>query len=582
MSDMDLGRTWLSDCLSNHPRCSRRQTAELPTRLLDLGAFPDSADIKLVPSNSLPSPKAAEYFALSHCWGGDVPLKTTHAEGRFKSYLERIPYDKLPLSFREAVNVTRELRCRYLWIDSFCIIQDDKGDWEREARRMADVYGGSALTLCASSAENSMQGCHVGAMRTAGRYNSPPSARYLDFDSGQGVFRVFTKQPEPWNLHDRFENPLRRRAWTLQEQELSTRMLHFASDVLLWQCASLSATGQLPWHNIAPWSQVKRTPLKNSTGEETVTPNEDAEARERWYRTIEEYTLRELTVENDKLPALAGLATRFQLQVPNSTYLAGNWSEHLPSALLWRALPTARSGLGPKRPGKPRAPTWSWASLDGAVSYGSQGLRTSQAQQANTQQQQEPGLEDDDMWLSKVISAECATKISEQWSTAPEGRVMLAGPLVRMRIVPRIPDGHGEVRRMLRLSREEWDYVSLVIDHAEKIVGLFFQDVHKGGMSTEDRVLYCLGIRNEMHNSSSPPPSPSLPARPDPRHFQVYQSWNRPKGATWPMANSDEQSVMGLGLTETEVEHVYQRSGLIRWLKKSVFEGVASSTVTLV
>lgn len=39
---------------------------------------------------------------------------------------------------------------RYIWIDSFCTVQDDVQDWLEQAAKMADVYSGAELTISAA------------------------------------------------------------------------------------------------------------------------------------------------------------------------------------------------------------------------------------------------------------------------------------------------------------------------------------------------------------------------------------------------------------------------------------------------
>jgi len=39
--------------------------------------------------------------------------------------------EKLPYTFRDAVTIAHHLNIRYLWIDSMCIIQGDRDDWEK-------------------------------------------------------------------------------------------------------------------------------------------------------------------------------------------------------------------------------------------------------------------------------------------------------------------------------------------------------------------------------------------------------------------------------------------------------------------
>jgi hypothetical protein len=47
---------------------------------------------------------------------------------------------------------------RYLWIDSLCIIQDNKADWAVECSRMAGVYANSHFTIAAACSKDSSEG----------------------------------------------------------------------------------------------------------------------------------------------------------------------------------------------------------------------------------------------------------------------------------------------------------------------------------------------------------------------------------------------------------------------------------------
>ncbi|KAL1614246.1 hypothetical protein SLS54_009896 [Diplodia seriata] len=67
------------------------------------------------------------YAALSHCWVNHVPLRALKAN--IQDLQREIQEEELPRTFRDALAVTRQLGIPYLWIDSLCIIQDDKEDW---------------------------------------------------------------------------------------------------------------------------------------------------------------------------------------------------------------------------------------------------------------------------------------------------------------------------------------------------------------------------------------------------------------------------------------------------------------------
>ena len=66
--------------------------------------------------------------------------------------------ERLHRSFREAIQITRELGVRYLWIDSLCIIQESKEDWRYEAATMVRVYENSYCNISAAKAFDSEQG----------------------------------------------------------------------------------------------------------------------------------------------------------------------------------------------------------------------------------------------------------------------------------------------------------------------------------------------------------------------------------------------------------------------------------------
>jgi len=66
----------------------------------------------------------------------------------------------------------------------------------------------------------------------------------------------------------------------------------------------------------------------------------------------------------DKLAAISGLATAFHQLLGDDQYMAGLWKSCLLGSLLWR------TEEGAVRNNVLNAPSWSWLSIDGPVSYG--------------------------------------------------------------------------------------------------------------------------------------------------------------------------------------------------------------------
>src|ERR1700712_3197159 len=79
----------------------------------------------------------------------DAPWQLTTMT--IQQFMTEIPLDVLPQTLHDAIVWTRKLGEQYIWIDSMCILQDSKEDWQREASRMASIYGSGTMTLVAAS-----------------------------------------------------------------------------------------------------------------------------------------------------------------------------------------------------------------------------------------------------------------------------------------------------------------------------------------------------------------------------------------------------------------------------------------------
>jgi hypothetical protein len=139
-------RGWIETCLQEHKDCRRfhrktvQQNNRRPTRVLEVTN-------NLVRLRCNMTNKRFEYLALSHMWG-DPSVEHIKLElSDVATFESNIPWHRLSSIYKEAIRVTCALGYQYLWIDSLCIIQDSKSDWEYEARLMATVYGNAACNL---------------------------------------------------------------------------------------------------------------------------------------------------------------------------------------------------------------------------------------------------------------------------------------------------------------------------------------------------------------------------------------------------------------------------------------------------
>ena len=87
-----------------------------------------------------------------------------------------------------------------------------------------------------------------------------------------------------------------------------------------------------------------------------------------WHDVVIDYTHRRLSFPDDKLTAMAALASKFR-QLGAGEYLAGLWSSSLITDLMWMVPPAERAIVPRSRPVHYRAPSWSWAAIDGSVAF---------------------------------------------------------------------------------------------------------------------------------------------------------------------------------------------------------------------
>lgn len=98
----------------------------MPTRILRVGRQADDP-IRL---QANPPGSKGQYAALSHCWGANQTFTLTQQS--MDALIKGVALSDLPLTFRDAVTVSRTLGLQYLWIDSLCIFQGDPEDWRTE------------------------------------------------------------------------------------------------------------------------------------------------------------------------------------------------------------------------------------------------------------------------------------------------------------------------------------------------------------------------------------------------------------------------------------------------------------------
>jgi hypothetical protein len=75
-----------------------------------------------------------------------------------EAWTERLPIEHLPQSSQDAIEVTRALGIRYLWIDALCILQDDPIDKKTNIERMGKYIKNSRVTIAAATVRGISEG----------------------------------------------------------------------------------------------------------------------------------------------------------------------------------------------------------------------------------------------------------------------------------------------------------------------------------------------------------------------------------------------------------------------------------------
>jgi hypothetical protein len=331
--------------MSTHGGCQKGLTY-LPKRVIDICG----SSYRLIEP---PMGTLGVYAALSYSWGdkGFAMTKAETYEGRKRGFSK----DLMPTAFQDAAMIARSLDIHYLWIDTLCIIQDSKADWEEQSANMGEIFQSATITIAASSPSHPGVSLFDHRKSDYEQLELVSDAKKLLEDV---VFKV--RRKIGCGIHAKTGrsldiDPLDTRAWALQEKLLSTRLIAFTGAELQWTCRTLKACEcqQKSYPSLSLFS----IPAQLSSMEDKLTWSKI------WTKIVEEYSCRNLREAADKLPALSGLASKFGLAT-GFTYIAGLWKETLIYDLSWQRDFELRKA----------SPTWlgpsfSWVSIQGAVNY---------------------------------------------------------------------------------------------------------------------------------------------------------------------------------------------------------------------
>jgi len=280
LCDLTPAKNWISDCLKSHEEtCGHNVSAIAPLRVIDCA----SRELRTIPPG-------APYTCLSYVWGNT----RVNREGF------GILHKTLPKTIEDSMCVTLQLGMSYLWVDRYCINQQDAEEKHRLIKNMGAVYRGAALTIIAAAGNgpgHGIPGVNGTPRRQCYSHLVKPGQDIINIDVVDEI------QHSMWNT----------RGWTYQEMILSRRRLVFTETQMYFQCNAVSRIeAQSPHEPV--FFDLSSAP--ESLREILVAFPSLAKkpAPHVLYSQLEEYYERRLSYEEDIIKAFLGIINAFDMR----------------------------------------------------------------------------------------------------------------------------------------------------------------------------------------------------------------------------------------------------------------------------
>lgn len=335
--DYERMKGWIKHCDFHHGSCRHHTLLQtVPLRFEDDLRVLDVQSLKLVPME-----EDMEYVVLSYTWSENKRLlernlyESWHTHGLKEEDLEQ--------DVRTAVHLMRKLEKPYLWVDSLCVVHDDLGDRNRHFPIMERIFANASLTICATHSVR------------------PPQALSQHTMNCGGKMSLMVHHPLETYIRD---STWAKGAWTCQDRLLSTRCLIFSTDLgrawFLCQKESMSQdvcessyqgySADMVHNPVQIWNELKNPRSKYRA----------------YIKCVELYTTRRLPGPEHALRAFEGISNFLSANF-STRFFRGLPSRYLDMALLWTSVNSDTEQRTFR--GRPVAPTWSWASWTGEVTY---------------------------------------------------------------------------------------------------------------------------------------------------------------------------------------------------------------------
>lgn len=203
INSFDYVKDWISLCSSRH-------------RICDVEVRSSNACQKLIDceTRAIVIGENRPYVALSYVWG----LSSDKSEDA-----NRLPTN-VPNTIQDAMTVTKRLGYRYLWVDRYCIDQENEQETADQVGKMDLIYHNAELTIIAAIGKDPSYGLPGVGLR---KRKPKPLTACAKIGSH---FLISIRWPKSAVEGTRWTT----RAWTYQEALLSRRRLVFTKSQMFF------------------------------------------------------------------------------------------------------------------------------------------------------------------------------------------------------------------------------------------------------------------------------------------------------------------------------------------------------------
>ncbi|KAH7379556.1 heterokaryon incompatibility protein-domain-containing protein [Pyrenochaeta sp. MPI-SDFR-AT-0127] len=353
--DFEQPKEWLRKCTQLHAgHCSRDQHNDIAgLRLIDCR------------TGEVTKAKATDvYVALSYVWGRGDALRQQSSV--------------YPQTILDAITVTQNLGYTRLWVDKYCIDQEDQLECNKQLQQMDAIYQQAVVTLIAAAGTDA----DYGLPGVTKRFR-PPN---LSVKVHQQSLSAIRGTPDLYSDEYKWTS----RAWTFQEGLLSTRRLVFTDDQLYFECQGFYCIEMLDipmelWEKMHHREKPYLHSLYRIAPHMGIFPL-DGCGVDPWdiYKRINEYSKRSLTFPNDILRGMLGIFRAFErgekrsglhhlYGTPFPKMALSSPNKSTSEAGSKRVLPTFSESLRwtLEVPSKRREgfPSWSWTGWFGTIEW---------------------------------------------------------------------------------------------------------------------------------------------------------------------------------------------------------------------